>query len=42
MKVQKNAVYWGKTQHANFQGNPLHQATKRLLKNSYTMKNDEN
>ena len=30
-----------KTQHANFRGNPIYQATKRHLNNSYTMKDDE-
>ena len=30
-KVQKNAVYKDKTQHANFRGNPLYQATKQHL-----------
>ena len=28
-KVQKNAVYEDKIQHANFQSNPLYQATKQ-------------
>ena len=40
-KGQKNAVYQDKTQHANFRGNPLYQATKRHLNNSYTVKNDD-
>ena len=30
-KVQKSAIYSDKTQHANFWGNPLHQATKLQL-----------
>ena len=29
------------TQYAHFRGNPLRQATKRHLNNSYTVKNDE-
>ena len=29
-KIKKNTVYYDKTQHANFQGNPLFQATKPL------------
>ena len=33
-RVQKNAIYEDKTQHANFRGNSLYQATKRHLKNS--------
>ena len=32
LKVQKNAIYQDKTQHADCQGNPLYQATKRHLK----------
>ena len=28
-KVQNNAAYWDRRQHANFRGNPLCQATKR-------------
>ena len=30
-KIQKNAVYEDKTQHAIYRGNPLYQATKRHL-----------
>ena len=30
-EVQKNAVYYDKTQGANFRGEPLFQATKRAL-----------
>ena len=30
-KVQKD-IYWNKTQHANFEGNPLYQANKMTLK----------
>ena len=33
-KVKKNAVYYGKTQHANFRGKPLFQATKQPLNNA--------
>ena len=33
-KVQKNAIYWDKTQQANFRGNPICQAAKRHLNNS--------
>ena len=33
-RVQKNAIYEDKTQHANFRGNSLYQATKRHLNNS--------
>ena len=34
-KVQKTAIiYKDKTQHANFRGSPLYQATKRHLNNS--------
>ena len=33
-KVQRSAVYSDKTQHVNFQGNALYQATKRHLNNS--------
>ena len=33
-KVQQNAIYWDKTKLANFRGNPLYQATKRLLNNT--------
>ena len=33
-KIQKNAIYEDKTEHTNFQGNPLYQATKRHLNNS--------
>ena len=40
-KVQKNAVYWDKTQPANFRGNPIYQAAKRHLNNSWTVKNEE-
>ena len=42
-KVQKNAVYWDKTQPANFRSNPLYQLKlqKRHLNNSKTVKNDE-
>ena len=40
-KVQRSAVYSDKTQHVNFQGNALYQATKRHLNNSWTVKNDE-
>ena len=35
-KVQKNAIYYNKTQHSNFQGNPLYQATKWHLDDSYS------
>ena len=31
-KVQKNAVYYGKAQHANFRSNRLYQATKHFFK----------
>ena len=31
IKVKKNAIYYVKTQHANFQGNPLFKATKQHL-----------
>ena len=27
-KVQKNAIYYDETQHANFRGKPIFQATK--------------
>ena len=40
-KVQWNAIYQDETQHANFLGNPLYQATKRHLNNSTTVKIDE-
>ena len=30
-EIQKNTVYQDKTQHANFLGNPLYQATKVRL-----------
>ena len=33
-KVKKNTVYYDKTQHANFQGKPLFQATKQHLNKS--------
>ena len=33
-KVQKNVVYYDKTQYANFGGNPLHQAAKQPLNSS--------
>ena len=41
-KVQNNAIYCDKTQHANFRGNPLYQATKRhfTITRWKTMKND--
>ena len=32
-KVPNNAIYQDKTQHANFQGNPLYQATKQHINN---------
>ena len=31
-KVQKNAAYYDKTQHANFRGNPLYRSIKITLK----------
>ena len=31
-KIQKNAIYEDKTEHTNFQGNPLYQAKKTTLK----------
>ena len=34
IQVEKNAIYYDKTQHANFRGNPLYQVTKRHLNNS--------
>ena len=37
----KNAVYQDKTQHANFRGNSLYQATKRHLNNSKRKKEKE-
>ena len=33
-KFEKNAIYYHKTQHANFRCNPLYQATKQLVNNS--------
>ena len=33
-KIQRNAVYSDKTQHANFRGSPVYRATKRHLNNS--------
>ena len=33
-KVQNNAIYLDKTQHVNFGGNPLYQATKWHLNNN--------
>ena len=33
MKDQKNAIYYYKTQHKHFLGNPLYQATKQHLNN---------
>ena len=32
--AQNSAIYYEKTQHANFHGKPLYQATKRHLKNN--------
>ena len=32
--IEKNAIYYNKTQHANFRGKPLFQAAKQLLHNS--------
>ena len=32
-KAEKNVIYFDKTQHANFLGNPLYQATKQYLSN---------
>ena len=40
-KVQKNAIYYNKTQHANFLGNPFYRATERHLNNNQSVKNDE-
>ena len=39
-KVEKNAIYQDKSQHANFRGNPLYQAMKRHLNNSQTVNNE--
>ena len=33
-KLPKNTIYQDKTQHANFQGNPLYQATKWYVNNN--------
>ena len=38
--VKKNAVYYDKTQHENFPGKPLFQATKQYLNYSQTVKNE--
>ena len=32
--IEKNAVYYNKTQHASFRGKPLFQANKQHLHNS--------
>ena len=40
-KVQNNAIYSDKTQHAIFGGNPLYQATKWHLNNNQMVKNYE-
>ena len=40
-KIQQNAIYRDKTKLANFRGNPLYQATKRQVNNTYMVKNDE-
>ena len=37
-KKKKKAIYQDKSQHVNFQGNPLYQATKQHLNNRQMVK----
>ena len=39
-KMKKNAIYYNKTWHANFQGKPLFQAKIQHLNNSQMVKNE--